>query len=592
VSATTPTIRGRFGAVSATDSFATRAGMDILEAGGNAFDAAVAAGFVMQVVEPHLSGPAGEVVVVFCAHDEPGPRVLCGQGCAPAAATPALFEKLGLGLVPGTGVLSAPVPGAFGAWLTLLRDYGGKSLREVLSPAIGYAENGFPLLFPTAFQIAMLQETLWEDWPSSAAVYLPGGRVPDAGDVFRNIALGNTYSRLLAVSESAGGSRDHQINAAIQAWYQGFVADEIEAFSQRLHRDPNSGTAAGVITGSDLAGWEASYEAPATLNWEGYTVAKAGAWSQGPVFLQQLALLAGFNDVLRGPRSAEYVHVTVEAAKLAYADREAFYGDVPDAPIQALLSDDYTRERRGLIRSSASWSVQPGAPGGRPPRLPKLMPASPERMPDVEAAMRKATRGRVQGPSGDTCHVATTDRWGNMVAATPSGGFLTKSPVIEALGFPLSTRLEMTWLEPGLPNTLAAGKRPRTTLSPTIVTRDGRPVMAFGTPGADQQEQWSLLFLLAVTAGTEPQAAMHLPTWHTNHLASSLCPHRTKLGQVEIEASVGESVIAGLQQRGHQVVVRKAGSLSRLCAVGRGVATGEVWAAADPRHGQARAYGR
>jgi gamma-glutamyltranspeptidase / glutathione hydrolase len=580
---------GDFGVVSATDRYAALAGMTMLERGGNAFDAVVAAAFVMQVVEPHLSGPAGEVAAVFFARSDGYPRVLCGQGPAPSGATPDHFACLGLAIVPGTGVLSAPVPGAFDAWMLLLRDYGTQSLREVLDQAIGYAENGHPLLFATALQIGAMEQVFRDDWPTSAAVYLPDRALPDVGQMFRNRDLAATYRRILTEAEAAGADREQQIEAARRAWYQGFVAEEIERSATSAHCDPTFGSLTGVITAADLAGYEATYDTPATLDSRGWTVCKPGAWSQGPVFLQQLALLDGFDHGAPGAPSVEHIHVTVEAAKLAYADREAYYGDVPEVPVRGLLAPEYTADRRRLIGESASWRMRPGAPEGRRPRSPALVPTSVESALEVEEAIGRATNGRPAGPGGDTCHVAAADRWGNVVAATPSGGFLTNSPVISPLGFALSTRLEMTWLEKGLPNTLAPGRRPRTTLSPTLVLRGGEPVLAFGTPGADQQDQWALLFFLSVRAGLDLQAAMDSRMWHTNHLARSLYPHRTRLGQVEIEGSASEPVIAELKRRGHEVVVRKPASLSRLCAVSRDPSTGRLSAAADTRHGQAHA---
>lgn len=584
-------VQGRFGVVSATDRLAASAGMAMLEAGGNAFDATIAAAFVIQVVEPHLCGPGGEVTAVFCARDDGYPRVLCGQGPAPAGASPEHFAGLGLRLVPGTGVLSAPVPGAFDAWMILLRDYGTKSVAEVLDAAIGYAEHGWPLLFGTAARIVTMERLFREDWPTSAAVYLRNGPPPTAGTVHHNPSLASTYRRIVAEAEAVGGNRERQIEAARRVWYRGFVAEEIERFAAVSHRDPTYGELSGVITATDLADYTASYDIPAMLDWRDWTVCKPGAWSQGPVFLQQLALLDGFGELVSAIGSPRYMHVMIEAAKLAYADREAFYGDVPGVPLADLLSAGYNDGRRRLIGEAASWEIRAGSPGGRVPRLPALMPRTLEAVPDIEQAIIEATRARVPATRGDTCHVAVADRWGNVVAATPSGGFLMNSPIIGGLGFPLSTRLEMTWLEEGLPNRLAPGKRPRTTLSPTLAMRDGEPVLAFGSPGADQQEQWSLLFFLAVNSGLGLQAAMDSPMWHTNHLASSLYPHETFLGEVDVEATAPESAIEELRRRGHKVTVHKTAS-SRLCAVGRDPATGTLSAAADTRWDQAHACGR
>src|SRR5487761_301427 len=336
-------IEGRFGVVSATDGFAARAGMAMLESGGNAFDAAVAAALVMQVVAPHLCGPAGEGTAVFFAREHGSPLVLCGQGPAPHGATPDHLGSLGLGLMPATGVIAAPVPGAFDAWMILLRDYGSKSLEEVFDAAIGYAESGYRCFFDKL--INRLADVFRSDWPTSAAIYLPEGRVPDQGMVLRNPDLANTYRRILSEAAAGGGSREHQIEAARRAWYHGFVAEEIEKFAARTYRDPVFGMLPGLIAGSDLAGYSATYEAPAALDWRGWTICKPDIWSQGPVFLQQLALLGDYADLPEDIESAEYIHVLTEAAKLAYADREAFYGDLSDVPVRGLLAPGYARDR-------------------------------------------------------------------------------------------------------------------------------------------------------------------------------------------------------------------------------------------------------
>jgi gamma-glutamyltranspeptidase / glutathione hydrolase len=608
---TRPELAGTFGMVASTHWLASAAGMATLEAGGNAFDAAVAAGLTLQVVEPHLNGPGGEVPVLFARSPRAAagegwagagrPVVLSGQGVAPAAATIEAFRDLGLDLVPGTGLLAATVPGALGAWLTLLRDHGTLPLDAVLRFAIEYAEHGHPLVPRVAATVASVSEHFRSHWPTSAATWLaPDGAPPTAGRLFRNPVLASTYRRLLDAAR--GPSREAQIDAALAAWYTGFVAEAIDEFSRSPVMDDSGRAHRGFLTGADLAGWRPTYEPPVTLDWRGWTLAKAGPWSQGPALLQALAMLdghpaagagAGYAD---GTADADLVHASAEAVKLAMADREAWYGDTADAPVDDLLSADYSGRRRALISDRASSELRPGSPGGRPPRLPAFVTqASVGVRPSREAVAGVGeptvdTRGTTRG---DTCHVDVVDRWGNIVAATPSGGWLQSSPVIPSLGFPLGTRAQMFWLEPGLPNSLLPGKRPRTTLSPSLALRGGVPALAFGTPGGDQQEQWQLCFWLAhVLGGLDLQAAIDAPAWHTTSFPSSFYPRDMAPGELVVESRLGEGVIAELRRRGHAVTVSDAWSLGRLSAVSLDPDTGVLRAGANPRGMQGYAAGR
>src|SRR6476660_6822911 len=363
---TRPEIEGTFGVVTSTHWIATAVGMATLEKGGNAYDAAVATAFTLQVVEPHLNGPGGDVPVIL--HDVKRARtdVICGQGPAPAKATIAHYRDEGIDIIPGTGLLAACVPGMFDTWMVLLRDYGSMTLTEVLSPAISYAEHGHPLVERANATIALVQDLFREHWPTSAAVYLPGGRVPQTGTLFTNTTLAATYSRVLKEAESVGGDRVAQIERARKVWSQGFVAAAIDKFCRTQAEMNTSGSPhKGVLTGEDMAKWQARLEAPLTYDYGRYTVCKP-PWSQGPVTLQQLALLKGFNldglDVV-GP---DFIHLVVECSKLAYADREKFYGD-PDfveVPFPTLLSDAYNAERRKLVSDNASLELRPGSVEG------------------------------------------------------------------------------------------------------------------------------------------------------------------------------------------------------------------------------------
>ncbi|MFJ1597377.1 gamma-glutamyltransferase family protein [Streptomyces sp. NPDC088261] len=602
---TRPTLQGTFGMVSSTHWLASQSAMAVLEGGGNAYDAAVAAGFVLHVVEPHLNGPAGEVPIIL-APAGGDVRVLCGQGPAPAAATVAHYRSLGLTLVPGTGPLAAAVPGAFDAWMLLLRDHGTWTLAEVLRYAIGYAEDGHAPVERVGQTVETVRELFETEWPSSAAVYLPDGNAPAPGTLFRNPALAATWRRLVAEAEAAGADRTAQIEAARAVWREGFIAEALVRQAGRPTLDTSGDHHTGTLTAADLAGWSASYEAPATYEWDGWTLCKAGGWSQGPAFLQQLALLPSRAADLPAYGSAAYVHLLVEGCKLAMADREAWYGDAGEGaadgvPLDALLSEPYNTARRALIGETASYELRPGSPGGRTPVLSAHAGTVVEG--EEFSAMGipgagEPTVAKDGGTRGDTCHLDIVDRWGNMVAATPSGGWLQSNPVVPELGFPLGTRLQMAWLEEGLPNSLTPGRRPRTTLTPSLALRDGVPVLAFGTPGGDQQDQWQLHFFLAlvlrgsVRGGLDLQGAVDAPNWHNDSFPSSFYPRGTRPGSVTVEEGMDPAVIAGLRRLGHDVTVGEPWSEGRLCVVARDPETGILSAAANPRGMQGYAVGR
>lgn len=525
---TRPEIAGTFGAVASTHWIASQVGMAVLERGGNAFDAAAAAGFTLQVVEPHLNGPGGDCPIILHSARLDAQQVICGQGPAPRAMTVAkLKDELGLEIVPGTGFLCAPIPGAFDAWALMLRDHGTWRLRDVLDYAIGYASRGAPVVPRISATIETVRPLFETAWPSSAALWLGNGAT-NPGGLYTNPTLAETYARVVREAEAAGADREDQIEAARRAWYGGFVAEAIGRFGHGFEALDTSGRRhRALLTAEDMAGWRASIETPLGFDYRGHTVLKCGPWSQGPAMLQTLALLQGFDMAALDPVGAEFVHLTVEAMKLAFADREAFYGD-PDfvnVPMATLLSGAYTEERRALIGETASLDFRPGSPGGRAPRT------------DYDAAIRRAdgmamaagtgepTVSRLGASGGDTCHVDVIDRWGNMVSATPSAGWLQSSPTIPELGFCLGSRCQMFWLDESLPNGLMPGKRPRTTLSPSLVLREGRPWMSFGTPGGEQQDQWQPIMLMRMLDHRfNIQQAIDLPSFHSEHWISSFWP--------------------------------------------------------------------
>jgi gamma-glutamyltranspeptidase / glutathione hydrolase len=590
---TRPEIEGTFGVVASTHWIASAVGMATLEKGGNAFDAAVATAFTLQVVEPHLNGPGGDVPLILFDVSNGKPEVICGQGPAPAAATIGHYRGLGLDMVPGTGLLAACVPGMFDTWMLLLRDYGTLPLADVLAPAIDYARNGHPLLERANATIAIVADLFRDHWPTSAAVYLPNGNVPATGMMFANPTLAETYSRVLNEAESAGSDRVKQIERARAIWSQGFVAEAIDAFCRTQELMDVSGTPhRGVLTGEDMARWQARVEAPLTYDYRGYTVCKAGPWSQGPVLLQQLALLKGFALDQVDPVDPDFIHLQVECAKLAYADREKFYGD-PDfveVPMETLLSDSYNAKRGRLISQNASLELRPGSIEGFGGVV-ALRREQGERLAVGNLGAGEPTVGRMGQVVGDTVHFDIVDRAGNMISATPSGGWLQSSPVIPELGFCLGTRAQMFWLEEHHPASLAPGKRPRTTLSPTMALRDGKPYLAWGSPGGDQQDQWTTQFFLRhVHAGMNLQESIDAPAWHSEHFPISFWPRTARPGVLVVEKRLPETTINDLRKRGHKVEVGPDWSEGRLTAASRVDPLRR--AAANPRGMQGYAVGR
>jgi gamma-glutamyltranspeptidase/glutathione hydrolase len=574
--ATRPTLRGFGGAVTAGHYLAAEAGHRALAEGGNAADAACTMGFALQVLEPHMNGPAGEVPILFYSASADRTYAISGQGVAPAGATIAAVQALGLDRIPGDGLLGATVPAALDAWCLLLERFGTFTLERALEPARALAGAGFPMYPFLRNVLRFLEPRFRSEWPTSAEVYLP---VRAVGERQRNPRLAEWFGGLAAAERRARGGRDAGIRAARESFYRGRAAEQIERFAKRAVRDASGRAHAGLLAASDLARYSGSIEDPVSADYRGAIVWKCGPWSQGPVLLQQLSLLQGFDLASAGHNSADALHLVAECAKLAFADREACYGDPRFArvPLAELLSSEYARERRARVdRARASLEIRPGR-GALPAGWP-LLGGAPKVVAEPQAFA--AARGR-----GDTTHLDAVDRLGNVVAATPSGAWIASSPLVPELGFPLGTRAQMFALDPVHPNALEPGKRPRTTLSPSLaLLADGRRI-AFGTPGGDQQDQWTLHLLLnLVDFGFDDlQAAIDAPTAHILHVPSSFWPRTAEPGVIEIEDRVGDAVIAELEARGH--VVRRSGPWQhgRVMAVTRNDATGAVEAAASPR---------
>jgi gamma-glutamyltranspeptidase/glutathione hydrolase len=499
----------------------------------------------------------------------------------------------------------------FDAWMLLLRDYGTMKLADVLTPAISYAQNGYPLVERISATIDTVKDMFRDHWKTSAAVYMPDGKVPAPGTLFRNTRLAETYARVLKEAESAGGDRVAQIEKARKVWSQGFVAEAIDKFCRTQDVMDTSGTPhRGVLTGQDMAKWHATVEAPIHYDYGRFRVMKTDTWSQGLATLQTLAILKGYDLDKLSPTDPEFIHLQIEAVKLAFADRDTFYGDpkFTKVPVDILLSDAYNAERRKLITNRASLEQRPGSIPGFGKR-PKISNAEGARTAVASSGAGEPTVGRIwthddhnlpDAPDarakmgatpGDTVHFDIVDRDGNMVSSTPSGGWLHSSPVIPELGFPLGTRGQMFWLEEGHPGALAPHKRPRTTLSPTMALRDGEPYMAWGSPGGDQQDQWTTQFFLRhVHADMNMQESIDAPAWHTEHFPISFWPRTARPGVVVLEGRVPKGTVAELERRGHKIEIGPNWSEGRLTAASR--VGRRRRAAANPRGMQAYAAGR
>ena len=541
--------------------------------------------FANQVVEPHLNGPGGEAPIILFDAKSEQVKVICGHGPAPQAATIEHFQREGVSVVPGSGLLPGCVPGAFGAWMTLLRDYGTKSVRDVLGRAIELARNGYPTLPRIEVLLNMLKELFEKEWTTSAEVYLKNGNIPKTGSLFSNPLIADTYERIVREAESVGGNREKQIDKALETYYRGFVAEEIDKFYRTECLDTTGRRHKGLLTGEDMARWQAPVEDPLTYDYHGYTVCKSQSWSQAPVFLQQLALLKGFDLDAMEPHSPDFLHTVTECTKLAMADRERFYGDpnFADVPFDVLLSDAYNDERRKLVGASASMELRPGdVPGYGGPTFFKTLD-------DVDFGLDTSSH------KGDTCHLDVADKDGNLVSSTPSGGWFRSSPCVPGLGFPVGTRGEMFWVMEGMedhPNALAPGKRSRTSLTPTLALKDGKPALAFGSPGGDRQDQWSLLFFLRrVHYGMNLQQAIEYPNFSTKHAPSSFYPRLSQPGNLTIESRMPQETIKEMEKRGHDIKITGPWSQSRGAAAGINHEEGLLLAAASPRSIQSYAFG-
>jgi gamma-glutamyltranspeptidase/glutathione hydrolase len=569
---TRPVIMGRRGVVASGHYLATTAGFRIMEHGGNAIDAAATACFCLNLIEPQGNGVGGEVpTLVYSAKDNKA-FAISGMGWSPAAFTIEWCHRHGIEMIPGDGYLPACVPAVVDTWATALARYGTMSLAQVLQPAIELAENGFPVYRNLHEMLAKEESRITRLYPTTARVYYPAGRAPTIGSILRNPDWANTLRELCRAEQAAQHrGRIGAIEAARDAFYKGKIAEKIIDFVRSNPvKDASGESHAGLLSYYDMAEWHATVEEPLCYEYRGLKVHKCSSWTQGPVFLQQLAILHGFDLQAMAHNSAEYLHTLIEGAKLAFADREAYYGDpeFDEVPFDVLLSDEYAEARRGLIGADASPDLRPGDTGSGVPEYASLDVAADNRI-----ALRQLDVRSEEGDdwsAGDTTQLVTIDWQGNMVSATPSGGWIRSSPVIAGLGFPLGTRGQMFYLNPQRPNALAPRKRPRATLTPSLVTKNGAPYMVFGTPGGDTQDQTTLQFFLnVVDFGMDVQQALDAPTFYSEHFPSSFYPREAHPRRISAEDRIPSEVIAELRRRGHEVVLKDGWSHGRVLGIMR-----------------------
>ena len=564
-------VRGTRGVVAAGRTFTADAGARLMTAGGNAIDGGVAAIFAAAVTEISHFGLGGESPIIIYSARDKRVVVVNGQGPAPKAATPQRFA--GQAAIPGNGPLAATLPAVVDAAAIALAAYGTRSLSDVLQPAIELAD-GFPM-YTFLHNYLRSERAASEQYAWTKSTYYANGVTP-AGEMFRQPNLAATLRALAAAEKAAlsrGASREQAIDAGRDAFYKGAIAREMTSAVRE---------AGGVMTEEDLAGYRGRVEEPATATYRGYSIHKAGFWNQGPSLLQTLRILEGFDLRTMGRGSPDALHTIVEAIKLGYADRDRYYGD-PDfvrVPGAALLSESYAVARRRLIDANkASLEHRPGTPEQL--NLP------------AEAGKYLQSSIHQSGPykePGDTTAIQTIDADGNLFSATPSSGWLLGGAFVAGrTGVPMSNRMQAFNLDPSSPNVLAGGKRPRTTLTPTVVMKDGKPFLAIGTPGGDSQDQQILLVLLnMIDFGLDVQAAIEAPRVNSLHPVSSFDDHRAQPGVLEIETSFPGATIDALKARGHTLLLRRPHAMSTgIVAAGLDPATGRLRGGADLRRERA-----
>lgn len=581
-------VRGVHGAVAAGSEYATEAGMRTYYQGGNAVDVGVATMFAASVTELSHFGLGGEAPILIRTKDGKV-HAIAGVGTMPKLATAEMFRtrplqpgevevrgkngETGLkGIIPVAGLMPALVPGMVDAGLLALREYGTKSFQEIIAPAIEDAD-GYAIDEMRAQTIAASRD-FFELWPTSMAHFFPNGHAPQVGEIFRQPDTARTLRAMAAAEKKAlagGASRAAAIDAVRDYFYRGEIARKIDAFSKANK---------GLIRYEDMAAFKLQVEEPVSTTFHGYQVYKPGFWSQGPAMLELLNILEGYDRTQLN--SAEYIHRAVEAMKLAYADRDTYYGDPKfnHIPTDVLLSKEYAAERRAQIGAHASMLFLPGKINGHVGQHPAQVDMAHVKIDDALIAK-------------DTTCVDAIDADGMVFSATPSGAWLP-SVIAGDTGIPLTERAQQFVLVPGNPNELAGGKRPRVTLSPTIVTRvsDGKPVMAESTPGGDNQEQALTQILLnALEFGMNAQNAVEAPRFQTRHLVSSFDNHAWSIGDLMLDERIPQSVAAELAARGHHVSIMSRYNNGAAPVAIKFLPSGVIEAGADPFYNRsAHAY--
>ncbi|GAA1559661.1 gamma-glutamyltransferase family protein [Kribbella lupini] len=523
-----PVISGVNHMVSAGHYLAATAAFEVLEAGGNAIDAGVAGGIALSVVQSELVNFAGVAPIIVREGSSGTVKSISGLGWWPRAMTPTLFRDHHGGEIPH-GLLRTVVPAAPDAWILALRKYGTMSFGDVAGAAIRLARQGF-VMYPLMAELIATFEEEYSRWPSSAAVYLPGGRAPRVGERFVQADLANTLQYMADQEAAASGDRDAGLVAARDAFYRGDIAQAID----RFHAENG-----GLLTLADLAEYASEIEDTPRVTFRGVDVHGCGAWSQGPSLLQIFRMLDSGDVAAYGHNTADYLHTFVEIVKLAFADRHAYLGDprFVAPPVERLLSEAYARERLARIDPGRAFHGLPVEGGYVDPRL----PAVPERRLDPTP------------PSLDTSYICVVDRWGNSFSATPSD-VSYDTPVIPGTGLSISSRGSQSWADPDHPSSVRPRKRPRLTPNPALaVSQDGR-VIPFGTPGGDVQAQAMAQVLMNLLAfQMSPQQAVEAPRFGSYSFPDSFEPHDFRPGRLHLEAGVGPEVGAELLARGHDV---------------------------------------
>jgi len=560
-----PTVMGTHHMVAACHYLAAEAGFQILEAGGNAIDAGVAAGIALGVVQPEFVDVAGVAPIILYSAERDEVVTISGLGTWPRALERDFFQREHKGKIP-RGVLRTIVPAAPDAWITALERWGTMSFGEVARSATRFAREGFPV-YPLMAEIIAEHEKDYRDFPSNAAIYLPGGKPPQAGDIFVQADLARTL-QYMADEEKAARSRgrDAGLRAARDAFYRGDIARAIVKFQKEN---------GGFLSAEDLAQFRVGIEPPVHTRFGDVTVYACGPWCQGPSLLQALNLVDAAEIARLPHNSPEYLHILVEAVKLAFADREAYFGDprFVKVPMDALLSEEYAARRRALIRRDRAWPEMP--PAGSAEDLKLAPPSRP--LPRAEHVWNP--------PELDTSYLCVVDRRGNVFSATPSDGSFS-GPVVPGLGICASPRGSQSWADPNHPSGVAPGKRPRLTPNPAMALKPGHFVMPFGTPGGDVQTQAMLQVLLnIVVRGMDPQNAIEAPRFASYSFPSSFEPHAYHPGRLNLESRIDKRTGQALGDLGHKIEwwpdwVWLAGS---VCAIVADQKRGLLSGGADPR---------